>query len=244
MGGQQYKAHFDQFDPWRHLRDHDFLSEMTHRRNRFATLFIYLSAVDSGGETGFPRAHGSLGEQENTDCSSWLTVKAKPGRALLFYPLHPDATPNVHSEHAGCPVHSGVKWAATIWFYNGHRRPLPLEADSELMPLLRGVKLLEKNDGPECVDAYEDCATWAEEGRCLDSSGYMASKCMESCGICPPQDDDNDNDDSQDEVLQDDDAGDNDGDELNEDKFNDHEFNEEELNEQNEAIRGIDMEAG
>ena len=70
---------------------------------RILTVLIYLNDNFEGGETGFKNLN--------------FKTKAKPGDALVFYPLgkegkycHPKAL------HAGLPVLRGEKWIANVWF--------------------------------------------------------------------------------------------------------------------------------
>jgi len=93
---------------------------------RVATVVVYLSDVDEGGELVFP-----MGE----DCaqlrcchgnsSAVIKVQAKRGRALLFYSHDVDGEWNTLAEHCLCPVLRGQKWIAEAWFrptlYSGFR---------------------------------------------------------------------------------------------------------------------------
>jgi len=84
---------------------------------RVATVIVYLSDVDEGGELVFP-----MGE----DCgqlscclgnsSAVIRVQAKRGRALLFYSHDVDGEWNALAEHCVCPVLRGQEWIAEAWF--------------------------------------------------------------------------------------------------------------------------------
>lgn len=109
--------------------------------NRFATIFMYLTSVEQGGETVFP--HGqkqSMWEDETSfmdpaevfDKDSWeyamvklcrasLHTKAIQGEAVLFYSQTPQGILDPYSEHGGCPVLKGDKWGANLWVWNGAR---------------------------------------------------------------------------------------------------------------------------
>lgn len=70
---------------------------------RILTVLIYLNDNFKGGETNFTNLN--------------IKYKAKPGDAIVFYPLnkqgkycHPKAL------HAGLPVTQGEKWIANVWF--------------------------------------------------------------------------------------------------------------------------------
>jgi prolyl 4-hydroxylase len=93
---QQYKPHFDWFG-----ETEESQQEAKLNGERIATMIIYLSQVETGGETWFPRAN--------------LKVKPAKGDALLFYDVLPDNKVDAMSEHAGRPVIDGTKWIATRW---------------------------------------------------------------------------------------------------------------------------------
>ena len=88
---------------------------------------------------------------------------------MLFYSLHPDATPDEGSLHGGCPVIRGEKWVATKWIHVGAF-----------------------NSGPEaqraawgdCVDAHHDCVAWASIGECQKNPQFMLQQCRAACGAC------------------------------------------------------------
>lgn len=66
-----------------------------------ATVIMYLSDVEQGGTTSFPK----LG----------LHFAPKKGCALFFANADESGTPDLQSWHAGEPVERGVKWIATKW---------------------------------------------------------------------------------------------------------------------------------
>ncbi|CAA6662855.1 unnamed protein product [Spirodela intermedia] len=79
----------------RRIASWTFLPEA--RGHRVATVLMYLSDVQKGGETIFPNAG--------------------KGDALLFFSLHPNATTDNFSLHGSCPVIEGEKWSATKWIH-------------------------------------------------------------------------------------------------------------------------------
>ena len=98
-------------------------------------------------------------------------VKPRRGDALLFFSLHPNATPDTSSLHAGCPVIEGEKWSATKWIH---------------------VDSFDKKVGAggECSDQHENCASWSALGECTKNTDYMVGTpglpgyCMKSCKAC------------------------------------------------------------
>ncbi|EYU17561.1 hypothetical protein MIMGU_mgv1a0210091mg, partial [Erythranthe guttata] len=111
--GQKYEPHYDYFLDEFHTKNGD---------QRVATLLMYLSDVEEGGETVFPVAKGNFsslpGWNEMSECAKkGLSVKPKMGDALLFWSLKPDATLDPSSLHGACPVIRGNKWSATKWMH-------------------------------------------------------------------------------------------------------------------------------
>ncbi|KAI3460431.1 hypothetical protein Pfo_017094 [Paulownia fortunei] len=113
--GQKYEPHYDYF-----------LDEFNTKNGgqRIATVLMYLSDVEEGGETIFPAAKGNFssvpGWNEMSECAKrGLAVKPKMGDALLFWSMRPDATLDPTSLHGGCPVIKGNKWSSTKWLHVG-----------------------------------------------------------------------------------------------------------------------------
>lgn len=95
--GQEYKTHVDYFDP--KLPGQKKVIEETGQR--FLTMLTYLSNVDAGGGTEFPRLN--------------IRVEPEQGTTLAFHNVTPDGLPDPRTKHAGLPVDKGVKWLATRW---------------------------------------------------------------------------------------------------------------------------------
>lgn len=95
LPGEQYHPHCD------YLPDSALRERRYHAGQRRTTVFVYLSPVEAGGETAFPRLGG--------------TIQPVRGRAVIFDNLHADGTPDPQTQHAGLPVGRGEKWLATLW---------------------------------------------------------------------------------------------------------------------------------
>ncbi|CAH2076579.1 unnamed protein product [Thlaspi arvense] len=111
--GQKYEPHHDYF-----------VDEFNVKRGgqRVATVLMYLSDVDEGGETVFPLAKGNISDvpwwKELSQCGKeGLSVLPKKRDALLFWSTKPDATLDPSSLHGGCPVIKGNKWSSTKWLH-------------------------------------------------------------------------------------------------------------------------------
>ncbi|KAG8501566.1 hypothetical protein CXB51_003866 [Gossypium anomalum] len=143
--GQKYEPHFDYF--------HDKANQQLGG-HRIATVLMYLSDVESGGETVFPNAEGRLSQVQDESWSACakngFAVKPRKGDALLFFSLHPDATTDTASLHGSCPVIKGEKWSATKWI---HVRSFD-----------RSKRLNRRAAMGECVDENENCAGGAKAG--------------------------------------------------------------------------------
>ncbi|KAG9147318.1 hypothetical protein Leryth_020578 [Lithospermum erythrorhizon] len=167
--GQKYDPHYDYFS------DEVNIARGGHR---VATVLMYLSDVEKGGETVFPEAEepprrrSVEADEDFSECGKkGVAVKPRKGDALLFFSLHPNAIPDPMSLHGGCPVIAGEKWSATKWIH---------------------VDSFDKILAPtgNCTDSNDNCDRWAALGECAKNPEYMVGtpdlpgSCRRSCKVC------------------------------------------------------------
>lgn len=95
--GEEYRPHCDWLPPGARGN----LPDPGQPGQRVHTVFCYLSDVEAGGATDFPR----LG----------VRVAPRRGRIVHFTNLLPDGRGDPRTLHAGMPVEAGEKWLATLW---------------------------------------------------------------------------------------------------------------------------------
>jgi len=105
--GQKYNCHYDVFNPEEYG---------PQKSQRVASVLLYLSDVEEGGETMFPFENSqNIGTGYDYKKCIGLKVKPRQGDALLFYSTFINGTIDTTSLHGSCPVIKGQKWVATKW---------------------------------------------------------------------------------------------------------------------------------
>ncbi len=99
--GQQYKPHYDAFTG--SGQGNELL--LSDGGQRATTAIVYLSEVDKGGQTAFPKLA--------------LSVPPEPGTLVYFRNVDADGNLLKGSYHAGKPVEAGEKWILTKWIRSG-----------------------------------------------------------------------------------------------------------------------------
>lgn len=139
--GEFYKTHHDFFAPERYTNDKRMMEMIEGgAKNRLLTFFWYLSDVEAGGETNFPRFGGLSDPYDTKNCRQGLSVKPERGKAVLFYNLLPSGWPDDFSLHSGCPIGKGIKWAVNKWVWN-KPFPGPWDGDEDEKAQNRRVEL-------------------------------------------------------------------------------------------------------
>lgn len=108
VDGQQYRPHWDYLNDKLH-------TDPARGGQRFVTVLMYLTTVDEGGETVFPRAEVGVTGPEWSECArQGNAVKARRGDAVMFFAMNPDGSEDPASLHGSCPTTQGTKWCALV----------------------------------------------------------------------------------------------------------------------------------
>lgn len=142
-----YYTHHDYFDPNLYKQSPGTLQLIEHgAKNRLATAFWYMSNVDGGGETNFPRFDGAPPPMDTTTCTQGLSVKPNKGKMIIFFNMLPNGDTDPLSLHAGCSVvGQKLKWSANKWLWNKPFNKHTWAGDETDLLQERGVDLLPKD---------------------------------------------------------------------------------------------------
>ena len=95
--------------------------------NRHVTVLPILGAAVAGGNTAFPHSKSKLGVEPGVgetieECKDGLILKPNTGQAVMFYNRLPTGELDPLSEHAGCSVQEGDKYAANCFTWDVDQR--------------------------------------------------------------------------------------------------------------------------
>ena len=107
--GQQFKPHWDWFDPAAPY----WPQQIKCGGQRTFTAMMFLNEPDAGGHTIFTEAN--------------VTVRPRAGNLLVWNNLDPEGNINYRSKHQGSPVEAGIKYVITKWFRERTWKPLPAD---------------------------------------------------------------------------------------------------------------------
>ena len=117
--GQEFKEHSDYFERNR-PNEYDHYARQQGGQRTW-TFMVYLTDVESGGETDFPHLN--------------LVVIPKKGHALVWNNLYMDGSNNTDTRHRSLPVRAGEKVIVTQWFrthiWEPARTPEPEEIEND-----------------------------------------------------------------------------------------------------------------
>ncbi|XP_074284271.1 putative prolyl 4-hydroxylase 12 [Silene latifolia] len=144
-----------------------------------ATVILSLSNTSRGGEISFPESQiktsGLKSKLWPYSVSRNNLLKPVKGNAILFFNVHPNASPDKRSLHERNPVTEGGMWSAVKVFY---------------LRAVSGITAPTDHENSDCTDEDESCSKWAALGECQRNAVFMVGSpdyygtCRKSCKVC------------------------------------------------------------
>ncbi|CAI7778094.1 unnamed protein product [Closterium sp. NIES-53] len=194
--GQQFDVHYDYFQ---HKEDHQVL-------HRAATLVLFLSDVEQGGEVTFPKGKPEREQDFGpvSDCAKGrIAVRPRKGNALLYFHLSPNGYNDPSAHREDCPLLPPSHPTPTVGtslggLFRGMRGGSGsdgsaaaggstgggaggsaggrLEAKWTAEKWVHMFKYMTRRSLLDCTDEHPSCAMWAAGGECKRNPGYMVGE--------------------------------------------------------------------